>query len=337
VGTITAVGGGKTHTVTLKIWVIDFSITPQDTVIKMLNVPGTLGQDPLAIGTLGTPLNATGFNINPGLTSGAAAFPTAYYSSSRSGLKIDAALGLDTSFTSRRCFLEVFDSAGNLIMPTLNSARTKVLSFAGPLVHLNGDQFGFPANANGCRLDSFWYVDPVNGNTLGAATDTNLLTVEPLTTTPNGTFTALVCLQAGGLINCINITIIMVAPIVPPALNQFTGRNTKVSLASPLQSFKVGVFNQDNFTDIFVQVSVTATSSDGSITITGSTGVRAITAGGQVNNIPITLDFSGVAAGTTFNENVVIMYGVAPHYTTVPSTETIGTTLKLTGSVIVTP
>lgn len=337
VATVTAVSGGKTHTATLSIWVIDFSITPQDTTIAMINQPGTFGQDPLAIGALGAPFNATGFNINPGLTEGTAAFPTVYYSSSRAGLKFAGSLGLDTSFTSRRCILATFDSSGNLIKP-VKSATGTVISFAGPLVHLNGDQFGFPPNFNGCRLDSFFYVDPQNGNTLGATTDTDLVTVEPITTTPNGTFTTLVCLQAGGLINCVTITIIMVAPPVPPALNQFTGRNTKVSLASGgQQSFKVGVQNLDNFTAIFVQVSVTATSADGSITITGSTGVVAIAAASSFNNIPINLDFRGVAAGTTFNENVVISYGVAPHYLTVQSTETIGTSLKLTGSVIVTP
>jgi hypothetical protein len=334
--TLTATGVGKTHVATLKIWVIDYSITPQDTVIKMINQPGTFGQDPLSIAPLGTPLNATGFNINPGFTEGTAAFPTEYYTSSRAGLKFDSALGLDTSATSRRCILKVFDSAGNLIRPTISGG--KVVSFAGPLVHLNGDQFGFGPTSNGCRLDSFWYVDPLNGNTLGTTFDTNLVTVEPITTTPDGTYTALVCLQAGGDVNCISITIILVAPPAPPALNQFTGRNTKVSLASGGQQvFKVGVFNQDNFTAIFVQVSVTATSSDGSITITSSTGVVAIPAIGNFNNIPITLDFRGVAAGTTFNENVVISYGVAPHYLTVQSTQTIGTTLKLTGSVIVTP
>jgi hypothetical protein len=321
----------------VNIWVIDFSITPQDTTIQMINQPGTFGQDPLAIGAIGTPFNATGFNINPGLTSGTAAFPTSYYTNSRSGLKFSSALGLDTSTTSRRCFLEVFDSAGNLIRPT-KSATGVVIGFAGPLVHLNGDQFGFGPTNNGCRLDSFWYVDPLNGNTNGATTDTNLLTVEPLTTTPDGTYTAHVCLQAGGLINCVNITIVMVTPPVPPGLNQFTGRNTRVSLAAGgQQSFKVGVQNLDNFTAIFVQVSVTATSADGSITITSSTGIVAIAALSSFNNIPVNLDFRGVAAGTTFNENVVISYGVAPHYLTVTSTQTIGTALKLTGSVIVTP
>jgi hypothetical protein len=222
-------------------------------------------------------------------------------------------------------------------MPTLSSTG-KVLSFAGPLVHLNGDQFGFPANANGCRLDSFWYVDPLNGNTLGAATDTNLVTVEPLTTTPNGTFTTLVCLQAGGDINCVTLTIVMVAPIVAPALNQFTGRTATVSLSGAgRQPLKAGVTNLDPTTPIFVTVTITATSLDGTITVTGTSGVVAIPVGGKVNNILITLDFSGVAAGTIFNENVVVNYGVAPHYTTVPSTQTIGTTDKLTGSLVVTP
>ena len=336
VASITAVGGGKTHTVAVNIWVIDFTVTPQDTVIKMINQPGTIGQDPVSIAAIGAPYNDTGFNINPGFTEGTAQFPVAYYSNSATGLKIDSALGLDTSGTSRRCFLEVFDSSNNLIMPTISSGV--VTGFAGPLVHLNGDQFGFPAAFNGCRLDSFWYVDPANGNTLGATEDTAFVTVEPLTTTPNGIFTALVCLAAGGDINCVSITIIMVAPPAPPALSQFTGRTATVSLAAGGQgNFKVGVTSQDPTTTVYVSVTVTAVSLDGTITVTGTSGVVAIPAGGRVNNIPVSLDFSGVAAGTTFNENLVVSYGVAPHYLTLTSSQTIGSPGKLTGSVIVTP
>jgi hypothetical protein len=331
-----ATGGGKTHTTTMQIWVIDFTVSAQDSVITMANVPGTLGQDPLSIGAIGAPFNETGFNINPGFTEGVAQFPVVYYTNSATGLAISSSLGLDTSFTSRRCFLEVFDSSNNLIMPTISGG--KVVSFAGPLVHLNGDQFGFPSNGNGCRLDSFWYVDPFNGNTLGAATDTAFVTVEPLTSTPLGTYHALVCLQAGGDINCVNITVNMVAPPVAPALNQFTGRTATVSLAAGGQgNFKVGVTNQDHSTTVYVSVTITAVSSDGTITVTGTSGVVAIPAGGKVNSISISLDLSAVPAGTTLNENLVINYGVAPHYLTLSSTQTIGTSLKLTGSIVVTP
>jgi len=119
---------------------------------------------------------------------------------------------------------------------------------------------------------------------------------------------------------------------------QFNGRTATVSLAAGGQGiFKVGLTNQDPTNTIYLQVTITATSSDGSITITGSTAVVAVPAFGKVNNIPVNLDFRGVAAGTTFNENLVITYGVAPHYLTVTSSQTIGTALKLTGSVIVTP
>ena len=337
---ITAVGGGKTHTASISIWVIDYTITAQDSVITMINTPGTFGQDPLSIGAIGAPFNATGFSINPGFTEGTADFPTAYYLKSGSGPAISPSLGLDTSQTSHRCFLEVFDSSNNLIMPTFSGGV--VTSFAGPLVHLNGDQFGFGPTFNGCRFDSFWYVDPLNGDALNnvfpGGQDHNLVTVEPLTTTPNGTFTALVCLQAGGDINCVSITINMVAPVAAPALNQFTGRTAAVSLGAGGQAnLKVGVTNQDVTSTVFVSVTVTAVSLDGTIVVTGTSGVVAIPAGGRVNNIAIALDFSKVPAGTTFNENLVINYGVAPHYLTVSSSQTIGTALKLTGSLIVTP
>lgn len=343
--TVTATGGGKTHVATLQIWVIDYTVAAQDSVITMANVPGTFGQDPLSIGAIGAPHNATGFNLNPGTTEGVAAFPTnpgydpgAHGASSSNGISISSALGLDVSNTARRCFLEVFDSSGNLIQPVYNSAGTKVVSFAAPLVHLNGDQFGFPPAFNGCRFDSFWYVDPVNGNTLGSTTDTDLVTVEPLTTTPNGVFTTLVCLQAGGDINCVTLTINMVPPPAAPALNQFTGRTATVSLAAGGQgNFKVGITNQDPSTTVYVSVTITAVSSDGKTTITGTSGVVAIPAFGKVNNIAVSLDFSKAPAGTTFSETVVINYGVAPHYLTLTSSQTIGTALKLTGSVIVTP
>jgi hypothetical protein len=336
-----ATGGGKTHTTTLQIWVIDFTVSAQDSVVTMANVPGTFGQDPLTIGAIGAPFNETGFNVNPGFTEGTAQFPLVYYSTSGSGPKFNAtSTGLDTSFTSQRCFLEVFDSHGNLIMPVV--ANGKVQSFAGPLVHLNGDQFGFPPNGNGCRFDSFWYVDPLNGNAFTnffpGGTDTNLVTIEPLLTTPLGTYTALVCLQAGGDINCVNITINMVAPPVAPALDQFTGRTPTVSLAAGgIGNFKVGVFNQDPSRTVYVSVTITAVSLDGTITVTATSGVVAIPAGSKVNNIPISIDLSAVPAGTTLNENLVINYGVAPHYLTLTSTQTIGTSLKLTGSIVVTP
>ena len=334
--TVTATGGGKTHTATLNIWVIDYTVVPQDSVITMVNQPGTLGQDPISIGAIGAPHNDTGFNLNPGTTEGTAAFPTVYYSSSTAGLTFNPSLGLDSSSTNHRCILEVFDSSGNLVTPVKSSGI--VTSFAGPLVHLNGDQFGFGPTFNGCRFDSFFYVDPVNGNALGSDTDTNLLTVEPLTSTPNGVYTTLVCLQAGGDINCVTVTINLVAPPAPPALNQFTGRTATVSLAAGGQGkFKVGVVNQDPTHVVYVSVTITAVSSDGSITVTGTSGVVAIPAGGKVNNIAISLDFSGAPAGTTFNENLVVNYGVAPHYLTLTSTQTIGTALKLTGSVVVTP
>src|SRR2546426_277258 len=334
--TVTATGGGKTHTATLNIWVIDYTVVPQDSVITMVNQPGTLGQDPISIGAIGAPHNDTGFNLNPGTTEGTAAFPTVYYSSSTAGLTFNPSLGLDSSSTNHRCILEVFDSSGNLVTPVKSSGI--VTSFAGPLVHLNGDQFGFGPTFNGCRFDSFFYVDPVNGNALGSDTDTNLLTVEPLTSTPNGVYTTLVCLQAGGDINCVTVTINLVAPPAPPALNQFTGRTATVSLAAGGQgNFKVGVVNQDPTHVVYVSVTITAVSSDGSITVTGTSGVVAIPAGGKVNNIAISLDFSGAPAGTTFNENLVVNYGVAPHYLTLTSTQTIGTALKLTGSVVVTP
>lgn len=342
--TVTATGGGKTHTALLNIWVIDFTVSAQDSVISMINLPGTIGQDPLSIGAIGAPFNATGFNLNPGTTEGVAAvpinpgyFPGNHGATASNGIKISSALGLDTSSTSRRCFLEVFDSSGNLIQPVYDSTNKKVISFAAPLVHVNGDQFGFPPAFNGCRFDSFFYVDPLNGNTLGASTDTAFVTVEPLTTTPNGTFTTLVCLQAGGDINCITITINMVAPPAAPALNQFTGRTASVSLSAGSSPLKVGVTNLDATTTEFVSVTITAVSLDGTITVTGTSGVVAIPAGGKVNNIAINLDFSAVPAGTTFNENLVINYGVAPHYLTVTSTQTIGTSLKLTGSLVVTP
>jgi hypothetical protein len=336
---LTASGGGKTHTATVGIWVIDFTVTAQDTVVTMPNVPGTLGQDPLSIGAIGAPFNATGFNINPGLTEGVPSYPTTdgYLYNTNRGTKISAALGLDTSFTSRRCFLAVFDASNNLILPV--KTKGVVTSFAAPLVHLNGDQFGFPPNANGCRFDGFFYVDPQNGNTLGATEDTAFVTIEPLTTTPMGTFHALVCLQAGGDINCVTITINMVPPPVAPALNQFTGRSATVSLTagSSPGNFKAGLTNLDATQTVFMSVTITAVSLDGTITITGSSGVVAVPASGRVNNIPISIDFRSVPAGTTLNENVVVNYGVAPHYLTLQSTQTIGTSLKLTGSVLVVP
>ena len=336
---LTATGGGKTHTATLQIWVIDFTVTAQDSVVTMPDVAGTLGQDPLSIGAIGAPFNATGFNINPGFTEGTPAYPTIdgyLYNTNRGALINATSTGIDNSFTSRRCFLEVFDSNGNLIHPVISKGR--VQSFAGPLVHLNGDQFGFPPNANGCRFDGFWYVDPQNGNTLGAATDTAFVTIEPLLTTPLGTYTALVCLQAGGDINCINITINMVAPPSAPALNQFTGRTPTVSLAAGgVGNFKVGITSTEPTVTVYVSVTITAVSLDGTITVTGTSGVVAIPAFGKVNNIAIALDLSKVPAGTTLNENLVINYGVAPHYTTLASTQTIGTSLKLTGSIVVTP
>ncbi len=345
VATITAVGGGKTHTVTFAIWVIDFTVTPQDTTIKMINVPGTIAQDPVQILPIGAPYNATGFNINPGLTEGVLQIPTDHgynpdfhHATSNNGIRFASTLGMDQSFTARRCFAAIYDSSGNLIEPVYNAAGSTVESFAAPVVHLNGDQFGFPPAFNGCRFDSFWYVDPQNGNAIATPYDIAQITVEPLNTTPNGTYTALVCLVAGGDVNCVNITIILVAPPAPPALNQFNGRTATVSLAAGGQgNFKVGITNQDGTNTIYIQATITAVSSDGSITITGSTGVVAIPINSKVNNIPVSLNFAGVPAGTTFNENIVIAYGVAPHYLTLTSSATIGTPLKLTGSVVVTP
>ena len=341
--TVTATSGSLTHVATLKIWVLDYAISVQDSVVTMPNVPGTFGQDPIFITALGTPHNSTGFNINPGLTSGSAAFPTqsSYVYSTSSGRLINETLGIDTSNTQRRCFLPVFDSTGALIKPTYSfafPAGKQVVSFAAPLIHLNGDQDGDPPTFNGCRFDSLWYVDPVNGNGLGSTFDTSLVTIEPLTTTPNGVYTAQVCLQAGGDINCVSITVNLVPPPVAPSLNQFTGRTSTVSLAAGGQgNFKVGVTNNDLTQTVYVSVTITATSSDGKIVVTGTSGVVAITAGGKVNNIPISLDLSKVPAGTTLNENLVINYGVAAHYTTLASTSTVGTSLKLTGSIVVTP
>jgi len=361
VATITAVGGGKTHTLTFSIWVIDFTVTPRDTTITMINQVGTLGQDPLSVAaigapnTIGPPPNATdGFNINPGLTEGVAAFPldpgynTGNHGATASnGIKISSALGLDVSNTARRCFLEVFDSTGHLIEPTYNSKGTTVLGFAGPLVHLNGDQFGFPAAANGCRFDSFWYVDPLNGNTLGAATDTNLVTVEPLTTTPNGTFTALVCLQAGGDINCVNITIIMVAPPPsPPAFTQFLWQGHKISLSRTTTLTLKGGLNTtitDPTLDAFVQV--TAVSSDGNFVVVGTSSLVTLGPGTNTNNIVITLDFSGTTGGETYSISAIAFYGIhgvtvgSPSgtvYATGQSTNTIGTSSKIIGSLTVT-
>jgi hypothetical protein len=338
---LTATSGGITHTAEIDLWVIDYTLTPQDTVVTMPDVAGTFGSDPVTIGAIGTPFNATGFNINPGFTAGTAQFPTVYYTTSNTGPRFNATTtGLDTSFTSRRCFLEVFDSNGNLIKPVFSNGR--VVSFAGPLVHLNGDQFGFPPNANGCRLDSFFYVDPLNGNAFTnffpGGTDTDNIIVEPLLTTPLGTYTAHVCFQAGNDFNCLDITINMVKAPVAPALSQFTGRTASVSIAKgSVTTLKVGVTNLDTTQTVFVTVTITAVSLDGTIAISGTSGVVAIPAGGKVNDIPITLDFTGVAAGTAFNENLVINFGVVAHYTTVPSTQTIGTSLKLTGSLIVVP
>ncbi len=342
--TITAVGGGKTHTATLSIWVIDFLITPRDATIKMINQPGSFGQDPLSIAPIGAPnrigpsppLNATdGFNINPGLTSGVASFPLDYYTNSRSGLKFNATLGLDRSATSTRCFLAVFDSAGNLIRPVVSKGL--VQSFAGPIVHLNGDQFGFGPTNNGCRLDSLWYVDPLNGNTNGDVNETSLVTVEPIKTTPNGTFTTLVCLQAGGLINCVTITIIMVAPPIAPALTVFSGQSESLSLnvSRGIATFTVGVINFDPTTAIYQQVTISAVSSDGSIAIVGVTGIIFMPALDDNSGFSITFDFSKVPAGTRLSINVAISYGVAPNYLTLTSFKLFDDAAESKGSIII--
>ncbi len=366
VQTITATGGGITHTVTINWWMLDFTVTPacpnvgglptSCPTITVINTPGTQAVLPVVVQPIGAPHNSTatcpgtdpndfchthaGDAINPFMffgpsgNAGAMAYPSEYGAGtpvyrSNNGAKFAAALGLDSSISNRRCFERVFAN-GNLVLPTYTG--TSITSFAAPVVHYNGDQDGDPPNFNGCRFDGVWAAFP-------AQPDFGNVVVEPIATTPNGMFTAQLCFQVGSLIDCNNFSVRMVAPPAAPAINQFSGRGGSYSLSATggMVTFKVGVTNQDLSTTVFAQATITAVSSDGTITIQGKSAVFQLGPGGKVNNNAVTLDFSGVPAGTTLNLSAVLIYGVDPSFTTVSSVQTVGTAGKVNGSILLTP
>jgi hypothetical protein len=344
--TITATGGGKTHVLQELVYVVDFTLSLRDPVITLINDPATILANPVQTVMTDTAVGAPNQSIwlGPVIAAAVPLLNAAYTYSPSSGRVINQLPSTDA--TMRRCFMAVFDSSNNLITPVLSGSH--VASFAAPVVHVNGDLDGDPVTWDGCRFDSGagelnFGGGPAPGVNTGDPTiqDFPMPTVEVLPNTPNGQYTAHVCLQSGADINCAALTIILVAPPAAPSFNQFGWKSHKLSLSkTTVQVFTVGVSNPANNTagvpnpTLFLQVIIVAVDGSGN-TATAMSGVITAPPGKNTNNIQINLDVSGLLGVVSFSAS--IQYGVASPFLTENSAANLGTAGKSTGTFLVTP
>ncbi len=312
--TVTVSGGSKTHTVVLDVWVIDFTMTLQDPVVTLINDPVGSLQHPVQTMMTVRILGAPNQTVTAGLDMVMAVplLNAAYTFSPSTGRIFDQLPLTDTA--RNRCFMAVYDSGNMLITPTL--AGTHVASFLAPLVHINGDSDGDPPDFNGCRFDSgsgpsFFGTGPTPGVNTGdpLIDDFPMATVEILPGTPNGMYTAQVCMNGGIIRNCVPWTINLVGT-GGPAINQFGVKDHKMSLAlDTIQTFTVGVKNPAGNPTLYVKIIVVATDGNGNTVQEESSVVTAL-AGVNTNNILVNMDVSSLSGVVHYSASV--QYGVDP-------------------------
>jgi hypothetical protein len=227
----------------------------------------------------------------------------------------------------RVCLVQTFWANGTQI-------PYSYLRFNGPIIRAG--------SFNGCRFDAAAFINDQAGGFAGVLdppapqtafnnTDFWQITAEALSHTLTGTYTFVVCGQAGLLLHCKTYTLIVIAA---PFIHQFVMPTTVSFLGSGgAANGKVGISSPSTGGSgfpTFVQLTLTGIGSAGD-TFTVSTAIFQTNPGGNINNIAISIRLTKAMIGETFTYSSTIIVGLAADQLTGTSTVfTVSATLTVT-------
>jgi len=308
IATITATSGSISHTATITFNVFDFSLGPTfcaGSTTTIFTSPNTFF-DPVSVGE-----QCNTFTLTTQTVAQGGAQSTLWMQVNALGhLETHGAAGTGVvaavnpagpgrgSFVPELgrsvCFFQTFFANGTQLSRAYIRANGPVVR-AGPF---GGCRFSF-AYAVPHDVDAPICVPPDNPSLFDCVTANNVdfyaIYADALTNTAPGTYLVNVCGLIGTLLNCQMITLIV---ITPPIVHQFVYLHSVSISAGGVQSFKLGITN-NNAQTVWVQDTVTATGSLGH-TYTATTIVAKVNAFANANNLVATIQLTKANIGETF-------------------------------------
>ena len=222
------------------------------------------------------------------------------------------------------CFVQTFWANGTQI-------PYSYLKLNGPVVRAG--------SFSGCRFDAAAFINDQAGGFAGVLdppapqaafnnTDFWQITAEALSNTLLGTYTFIVCGQAGLLVHCKTFTLVVVAA---PVIHQFNfDHRLSLSGSANTQSFKVGISSVDSTNTLYVQITITGIDQNGD-TFTVSSPLITFAPDATINNIIVTATFNKSEIGQTFSFSTSLSVGISAEPTTQTGFSSVTSSLQALG------
>ncbi len=273
-----------TITGTLLLNIEDFSMTPQYSTVTVTNQTGIVSNDVITVTSLGG-LNAEGAAL-------VAATPSSWYPGTPA---VPVHSTLVPELGQALCLLDTYYPNGTQI-------PFSVLRLNGPIAWVgdtarcgrnDGNAFPLPGTP-----DVFIDENGVAGPQ-----------IQVLSHTAPGVYTVKLIAIYGLLTREVTFKVnVIQAPFIHQ-LAQFSSI-LSFSASGGKASFKVGISSPGS-SNVYVNVQITAVGSNGQFA-SGTSGTIKVNAGGNVNNIPITIPLKMSSIGGTFSLQAIIMVGLSP-------------------------
>jgi len=282
--TITGTSGTTTASGTLLLNIEDFAMTPQYSTVTVTNQTGIVSHDVITVTSLGG-LNAEG-------AATVAATPSGWYPGTPA---VPVQRTLVPELGQKLCLLDTYYPNGTQI-------PFSVLRLTGPIAWVgdtarcgrnDGNAFPLPGTP-----DVFVDENGVAGPQ-----------IQVLSNTAPGLYTVKLIAIYGLLTREVTFKVnVIQAPFIHQ-LAQFSSI-LSFSASGGKASFKVGI-SSPGASNVYVNVQITAVGSNGQFA-SGTSGTIAVNAGGNANNIPITIPLKMSSIGGTFSLQAIIMVGLSP-------------------------
>jgi hypothetical protein len=201
------------------------------------------------------------------------------------------------------CLLDTFYANGTQI-------PFSVLRLTGPVAWV-----GITARCG--RNDGFAVPTPGSPDVFTDAHGVAGVQIAALSNTAPGTYTIKLIALFGLLTRSFTFTLVV---LPAPFIHQLVYiHNPSFSASGGVETMKVGI-SVPGTTNVFVNVQITAVGSAGQF-ISGTSGTFLVNAGGNANNIAITIPLTKSATGQTFSFSATIMVGLTADALTGTSTQ----------------